>query len=71
MGMVARWPKRGSGKPGFGEGLVVVIRWALELASTSYGEDKMRERKVREALVGADHERALSSVASLPRQRCV
>ena len=33
----------------------VAVQWAMALASRTYGEDKLREREVREALVGASH----------------
>ena len=36
----------------------VAVQWAMALASRTYGEDKPRERKVGEALVGAGHGRA-------------
>ena len=35
----------------------VAVQWAMALASRTYGEDKPREREVREALVGAGHGR--------------
>ena len=35
----------------------VVVQRAATLASRTYGEDKLRKREVREALVGAGHGR--------------
>ena len=39
----------------FGADEVVAVQWAVALASRTYGEDKPREREVREALVRASH----------------